>query len=55
MAALVEFIQARNFLWSHRTDYATAYRDFHCSKLDRFHWALDYFDQLALGSDKTAL
>lgn len=55
MAALAEFIQARNLLWSHRTDYATAYREFRWPKLDRFNWALDYFDQLAQGNDKPAL
>ncbi|MFA7280625.1 MAG: AMP-binding protein [Sterolibacterium sp.] len=55
MAELADFIQARNFLWAHRTDYATAYKDFRWPKLENFNWALDYFDQLAQGNDKPAL
>jgi acetyl-CoA synthetase len=41
------FIAARDFLLSHRRDYAAAYRDFQWPKLDRFNWALDYFDVMA--------
>jgi acetyl-CoA synthetase len=41
------FIAARDFLLRHREDYATAYRDFKWPKLDRFNWALDYFDVMA--------
>ena len=41
------FIAARDFLLRHREDYATAYRDFRWPKLDRFNWALDYFDVMA--------
>ena len=55
MSAREAFIQARDFLWSHRNDYAAAYRDFRWPKLDRFNWALDYFDVLASGNDKPAL
>jgi acetyl-CoA synthetase len=55
MAELADFIQARNFLWAHRTDYATAYKDFRWPQLTHFNWALDYFDQLAQGNDKPAL
>ena len=55
MAELADFIRARDFLWSHRTDYATAYKDFRWPKLENFNWALDYFDQLAQGNDKPAL
>lgn len=55
MAALADFIQARNFLWTHRTDYATAYKDFRWPKMASFNWALDYFDQMAQGNDKPAL
>ena len=40
----VAFLQARDFLLAHRDDYATAYRDFRWPVLDRFNWALDYFD-----------
>ncbi|WP_317205245.1 AMP-binding protein [Janthinobacterium sp.] len=38
------FIQARDFLQEHREDYATAYRDYRAPVLERFNWALDYFD-----------
>ena len=49
------FIAARDFLLRHRTDYETAYRDFRWPALDRFNWALDYFDRLAAGNDRIAL
>lgn len=55
MLALEEFIKARDFLWSNRTDYETAYREFRWPKLDRFNWALDYFDPMAQSNDKPAL
>ena len=44
------FIAARDFLFAHRTDYQTAYRDFRWPVLDRFNWALDYFDPMARGT-----
>jgi acetyl-CoA synthetase len=41
---------ARDFLLTHRTDYDTAYRDFRWPMLERFNWALDWFDaELAHG------
>ncbi len=49
------FIEARDFLFTHRTDYDTAYREFRWPELDRFNWALDYFDPMARGNDRTAL
>jgi acetyl-CoA synthetase len=49
------FLKARKFLWQHRTDYATAYRDFRWPVLDKFNWALDYFDRMAYGNDRPAL
>lgn len=49
------FIEARDFLFAHRTDYDTAYRDFRWPSLDRFNWALDYFDPMARGNDAPAL
>lgn len=49
------FLAARNFLLEHRTDYETAYRDFRWPELDRFNWALDYFDPYARGNERTAL
>ncbi len=49
------FLEARDFLFAHRSDYATAYRDFRWPVLDRFNWALDYFDPMAHGNDRPAL
>ena len=49
------FLAARNFLLDHRTDYEGAYRDFRWPELDRFNWALDYFDPYARGNERTAL
>jgi len=52
------FKAARDFLLTHRTNYATAYRDFRWPSLDRFNWALDWFDaELAQGESagRTAL
>ncbi len=49
------FLAARDFLLRHRTDYDTAVRDFEWPALDRFNWALDYFDQVAAGNDRPAL
>ncbi len=41
---------ARDFLLAHRSDYETAYRDFRWPTLDRFNWALDWFEaELAHG------
>ena len=48
-------LQAREFLWRHREDYDTAYRDFRWPALDRFNWALDYFDKIAAGNTRPAL
>ena len=49
------FIAARDFLLRHRTDYDTAYREFRWPALDRFNWALDYFDRIAAGNERIAL
>jgi acetyl-CoA synthetase len=50
-----EFLAARDFLLAHRTDYETARRDFQWPKVDEFNWALDYFDLMAKGNERTAL
>src|ERR1017187_8855798 len=50
-----EFLEARDFLLAHRTDYEIAWRDFHWPKVDEFNWALDYFDVMAKGNGRTAL
>ncbi len=49
------FLAARDFLIRHREDYATAYRDFRWPELDRFNWALDYFEPMARRNDAPAL
>src|SRR5579864_2813676 len=49
------FISARDFLLQHREDYAVAHRDFAWPKLDRFNWALDYFDAIARDNAQPAL
>jgi acetyl-CoA synthetase len=49
------FIEARDFLLAHREDYERAYRDFRWPVLDRFNWALDYFDPMAAGNDRPGL
>src|SRR5579863_4968861 len=49
------FLAARDFLIRHREDYAVACRDFRWPKLDRFNWALDYFDGMARGNQQAAL
>ncbi|WP_148289807.1 AMP-binding protein, partial [Ideonella sp. B508-1] len=54
-AATQAFLQARQFLQDHREDYATAYAGFQWPTLDRFNWALDYFDVMARGNDAPAL
>lgn len=55
MSSIQSFLAARDLLLSHREDYDTAYRTFEWPKLDRFNWALDYFDAMARGNDTLAL
>ena len=44
------FKAARDFLFAHRTDYEAACAGFRWPELDRFNWALDWFDaELARG------
>jgi acetyl-CoA synthetase len=50
-----EFLAARDFLLESREDYDRAYRDFRWPVLDRFNWALDYFDRMAYRNDRPAL
>jgi acetyl-CoA synthetase len=49
------FRRARDFLIAHREDYETAVRDFRWPVLDKFNWALDWFDILADGNDRIGL
>ncbi|WP_060882848.1 AMP-binding protein [Streptomyces caniscabiei] len=54
-SATDEFRAARDFLLAHREDYATAYEGFHWPRPEYFNWALDWFDVIARGNDRTAL
>ena len=49
------FLDARDFLLAHRSAYDTAYAQFTWPRLERFNWALDYFDAIARGNDRPAL
>jgi acetyl-CoA synthetase len=51
------FRAARDFLLANRTDYDVTCRGFVWPKLDRFNWALDWFDSIAAGErgDQPAL
>ena len=49
-----EFREARDFLVAHREDYETAYRDFDWPSFDRFNWARDWFDALAVEQPEVA-
>ncbi|MEU9987419.1 AMP-binding protein [Streptomyces sp. NPDC048045] len=53
--ATEEFRSARDFLLEHREDYATAYAGFAWPRPGHFNWALDWFDVIADGNDRTAL
>jgi acetyl-CoA synthetase len=51
------FRAARDFLLTHRDDYAAAYVGFEWPKFEKFNWARDWFDQIAAGDrrNQTAL
>lgn len=49
------FLHARDSLVERREDYEAAYREFTWPALERFNWALDYFDPYAARNDRTAL
>ncbi|GGS68154.1 MULTISPECIES: AMP-binding protein [Streptomyces] len=53
--ATESFRRARDFLLEHREDYATAYEGFRWPRPGHFNWALDWFDVIADGNDRTAL
>ena len=54
-SATERFRAARDFLLQHREDYETAYEGFAWPRPDRFNWALEWFDVIAAGNDRTAL
>ncbi|MEU2184814.1 AMP-binding protein [Streptomyces thermolilacinus] len=53
--ATEEFRAARDFLLRHREDYEAACAGFTWPRPARFNWALDWFDAIADGNDRTAL
>ncbi|GAA3934264.1 isobutyrate:CoA ligase IbuL [Streptomyces gulbargensis] len=53
--ATERFRTARDFLLLHREDYETAYEGFAWPRPERFNWALEWFDVIAEGNDRTAL
>ncbi|MFF2306604.1 AMP-binding protein [Streptomyces sp. NPDC058128] len=53
--ATERFRAARDFLLQHREDYGAAYEGFAWPRADRFNWALEWFDVIAEGNDRTAL
>ncbi|MCZ7416046.1 MULTISPECIES: AMP-binding protein [unclassified Streptomyces] len=54
-SATEEFRAARDFLLEHREDYGRAYKGFAWPRPEHFNWALDWFDVIAEGNDRTAL
>ncbi|MEU5399881.1 AMP-binding protein [Streptomyces sp. NPDC005963] len=50
-----EFRVARDFLLRHREEYRHAYDGFVWPRPEQFNWALDWFDAIARGNDRTAL
>lgn len=49
-----KFYNLRNFLLNVK-NYNEAVEDFRWPRITKFNWALDYFDKIAEGNDKTAL
>ncbi|MEU5362100.1 AMP-binding protein [Streptomyces sp. NPDC005925] len=49
------FRGARDFLLEHREDWAAAHDGFTWPRPAHFNWALDWFDVIAAGNDRTAL
>jgi acetyl-CoA synthetase len=52
--SVAAFREARAFLFAHREDYATAYREFRWPRLEEFNWALDHFDAVAADPERGA-
>ena len=49
------FLAARDLLLRHRTDRDAAVAQFRWPQLERFNWALDWFDPMARGNAAPAL
>ncbi|WP_300007181.1 AMP-binding protein [Pseudonocardia sp.] len=48
------FYAAREYLWAHREDYDTAYRDFTWPRIEEFNFALDHIDAVAADPERGA-
>ena len=55
MIGTASFLESRDFLLAHRTDYEVAREGFVWPRMANFNWALDYFDPMAVGNENTAL
>jgi acetyl-CoA synthetase len=55
MASIDAFVRARDLLLERREDHAAASKEFAWPRLERFNWALDYFDAQARGNQRIAL
>lgn len=49
------YLNARNFLLKHRSNYEHAYHHFQWPRVGEFNWATDYFDLIAKGNRNPAL
>ena len=49
------FQKARETLFRHREDYDAAVREFSFPQLEKFNWAIDWFDEFARGNGRPAL
>src|SRR3954463_3273334 len=55
MGSTDAFLRARDLLFAERNDYGAACAKFRWPQLDRFNWALDWFDVYAKGNSRVAL
>jgi acetyl-CoA synthetase len=55
MNELEQFLSCRDLLLKHRSDYEMAFKAFEWPVLERFNWALDYFDGIARDNPAPAL
>ena len=55
MSQTERFKQARDFLLRHRTDYQLACKGFQWPRMERFNWALEWFDVISENNDEIAL
>ena len=55
MSIGADFLKARDYLLAHRNQPALVRRDFIWPLMDRFNWALDYFDVMAADNTNLAL